>query len=238
MKTEKLEVMTFRLLISCCLLCITTFSVAQITKVCIKKIKVTGNKKTHTSLIFNELDVNEGDSLPLEGLMPAIEKNKLFLINTVLFNSVEIKISKWEGKDVYLLISVRESWYIFPIPQFELADRNFNVWWVRHNRDLRRVNLGLWFIWRNISGYNDLLKVIVQFGYTRKFELDYTLPPMGRKRKFGFNVIYDTCIKNMIFTSDSSVANSLGLWVGAARTTCERPLPPKPGGRAEPPPNK
>ena len=217
MKTEKLEVMTFRLLISCCLLCITTFSVAQITKVCIKKIKVTGNKKTHTSLIFNELDVNEGDSLPLEGLMPAIEKNKLFLINTVLFNSVEIKISKWEGKDVYLLISVRESWYIFPIPQFELADRNFNVWWVRHNRDLRRVNLGLWFIWRNISGYNDLLKVIVQFGYTRKFELDYTLPPMGRKRKFGFNVnalysdnkelAYNTLNNKLVFYNNYNTAD-------------------------------
>ena len=28
------------------------------------------------------------------------------------------------GMDVLL-----ENWYIFPIPKFELADRNFNVWW-------------------------------------------------------------------------------------------------------------
>jgi len=164
------------------------FAYSQVGKICIKSIEIIGNKKTKLSLIENELSIAVGDSLPLAALMPTLEDNKRFLINTFLFNKVEIKIAKWDEQDVYVRINLKESWYIFPLPQFELADRNFNVWWTRHNRDLRRANIGLWLIWRNLTGYNDLLKVIVQFGYTRKFELDYTLPPMGRKRKFGFNV--------------------------------------------------
>lgn len=162
-----------------------------------------GNKKTKTKLIVNELDFAEGDSLPLKDLMPAIERNKRYLINTLLFNQVTIKISRWDEQDVYISIQVKESWYIFPLPQFELADRNFNVWWVRHKRNLSRANLGMWLLWRNISGYNDLLKIIVQFGYTRKFELDYTLPPMGRFRKFGFNV-------NALYSDNKEIAFNTG----------------------------
>jgi outer membrane protein assembly factor BamA len=176
------------LLLSIFLLAYSSFSSAQVTKICIQSIDIVGHKKTKTALIENELNISVGDSIALETLMPKLEQNKRFLINTLLFNSVDIKIAKWEGQAVHLLIVLKESWYIFPLPQFELADRNFNVWWTRHNRDIRRANIGMWLIWRNLTGYNDLLKVIVQFGYTRKFELDYTLPPMGRKRKFGFNV--------------------------------------------------
>ncbi|WP_052599081.1 BamA/TamA family outer membrane protein [Aureispira sp. CCB-QB1] len=181
--------MTQRLLLIELLLLVSIYaSNAQIQKVCIQSIDIVGHKKTKTALIQNELNIAEGDSILLESLMPKLEQNKRFLINTLLFNYVEVKIAKWEGQAVHILIILKESWYIFPLPQFELADRNFNVWWTRHNRDLKRANIGLWLIWRNLTGYNDLLKVIVQFGYTRKFELDYTLPPMGKKRKFGFNI--------------------------------------------------
>ncbi len=205
--------MTHRFLLLCLLLSSCTYlSTAQVTKICIKSIDIVGHKKTRTALIQNELSIAVGDSIPLAELMPQLEANKRFLINTFLFNYIDIKVAKWEERDVHLLIVLKESWYIFPLPQFELADRNFNVWWTRHNRDLRRANIGLWLIWRNMTGYNDLLKVIVQFGYTRKFELDYTLPPMGRKRKFGFNVnalysdnkelAYNTIHNKLVFHND------------------------------------
>ncbi|MCH2021385.1 MAG: BamA/TamA family outer membrane protein [Saprospiraceae bacterium] len=180
--------MTYHLFFYLLFLCCAQATIAQSKKICIKTIAVEGNKKTQTNLIINELSFQEEDSLLLKDLMPALNKNKQLLINTVLFNEVEIKISKWEGLDVHILIKLKESWYIFPFPQFELADRNFNVWWTRHNRNFQRANIGLWLIWRNLTGYNDILKIVVQFGYTRKFEIDYTLPPMGRKRRFGFNV--------------------------------------------------
>ncbi len=178
------------LVLLCCL--VGQVTLAQISKVYIAAIDIEGNKKTKSQLIRNELNLTVGDSLPLADLMPMINKNERYLFNTGLFISTRIKIVKWEGTNVHLKVLVEEAWYIVPIPQFELADRNFNVWWVQQNRDLRRANIGLWFFWRNVSGYNDLLKTVVQFGYTRKFELDYYLPPMGRKRKFGFlvNALY------------------------------------------------
>ncbi len=172
---------------------------AQVVLVYVKSIDLEGLRQTKASLVYHELDFQEGDSIALEELMPALERNRRYLINTLLFRSVVVNIGTWEGSSVSIKITVQENWYIFPLPQFELADRNFNVWWDRHQRDLRRTNIGLWLIWRNLSGYNDLFKAIVQFGYTRKFELDYTLPPMGRARKFGFNV-------NALYSDNKEVA--------------------------------
>lgn len=188
-------------------------AVAQVQQVYIQSIEITGHKKTKTQLIRNELSLVEGDSIPLADLMPTLEQNKRYLFNTGLFQSIEIKIAKWEGvSSIHIQITLLEAWYIIPIPQFELADRNFNVWWVQQGRDLRRANIGLWFFWRNLTGYNDLLKTVVQFGYTRKFELDYYLPPMGRKRKFGFlfnalysdnrEINYTTINNDLIFYND------------------------------------
>jgi hypothetical protein len=42
-----------------------------------------------------------------------------------------------------LLVDVNERWYTFPVPIFELSDRNFNEWWQNYNHDFRRVNYGL-----------------------------------------------------------------------------------------------
>lgn len=209
--------MTQRILLICFLLLGTShLTMAQISKVCIQSINIIGHKKTKTTLIQNELNIRVGDSIALQELQPRLDQNKRFLINTLLFNYVEVKIIKWEEQTVHILIVLKESWYIFPLPQFELADRNFNVWWTRHNRDIRRVNIGMWLIWRNLTGYNDLLKVIVQFGYTRKFELDYTLPPMGQKRKFGFNInalysdnketAYNTIKNKLIFYNNFDIS--------------------------------
>lgn len=172
---------------------------AQVSQVYIKSIDLEGLRQTKASLIYHELDFQEGDSIALEELMPTLQRNRRYLINTLLFRSVVVNVGTWEGTAVGIKITVQENWYIFPLPQFELADRNFNVWWTRHRRDLRRTNIGLWLIWRNLSGYNDLFKAIVQFGYTRKFELEYTLPPMGRARKLGFQI-------NALYSDNKEVA--------------------------------
>lgn len=186
-------------LLELCVLWETPSLCAQVPQVRIANIAVEGNKRTKVSLIYGELDFKVGDTLSLTDLQPTLDRNQRYLINTLLFRSVALNIAQWEGDSVDIKIVVRESWYFFPLPQFELADRNFNVWWGRHQRDLRRTNIGLWLYWRNLSGYNDLFKAIVQFGYTRKFELDYTLPPLGRRRKLGFNI-------NALYSDNKEVA--------------------------------
>ncbi|MCP4437859.1 MAG: BamA/TamA family outer membrane protein [Aureispira sp.] len=164
----------------------------QTKKVCIKSIVIEGNKKTKASTILNELTFSVGDSLLLKDLMPAMELNERYVMNTWLFTMVRMNVAQWKGADVDIKIAVKESWYIYPIPVFELADRNFSVWSKRYKNDIRRTNIGLWLIWRNISGRNDLLKAIAQFGFTQKYEVDYALPPLDRRKKLGFaiNLLY------------------------------------------------
>ena len=164
----------------------------QVDKVYIKYISFEGLKKTKISAVKRYMNIKEGDSISLSQLMPKLEENKRNILNSKLFSSVELKILEWQDEFVSLQLKVVESWYVFPIPIFELADRNFNVWWKDFNRDISRINSGIAVYWRNMAGYNDRLSFIAQFGFTRKFEIDYELPPVGKNQKFGasFNILY------------------------------------------------
>ena len=133
----------------------------------IRTIKIEGNRKTKEALILRELDLKLGDSVVITKLTDRLEYNQTLLMNTGLFNDVEINIKAWDQQeqDVDLSVKVVESWYIFPLPIFELADRNLNVWWTEHNASLKRVNYGLRFVYVNFSGNKDNLKLILQGGY-------------------------------------------------------------------------
>jgi outer membrane protein assembly factor BamA len=167
-------------------------SFAQVTKVCIKNIEIEGIKKTRRVAVLRYMNISVGDSISLENLMPKLEENRKLVMNSRLFSEATLNIAKWEESNVELILHVHEAWYIYPIPIFELADRNFNVWWRDFDHDFGRVNMGIAVYWRNMAGYNDWLRFITQFGYTRKFEIDYSLPPTGKKQKLGmgFNVLY------------------------------------------------
>lgn len=171
----------------------------------IKAINYDGLKKTKRAAVLGYMNIKEGDSLKLDELMPRLEENKRLVMNSRLFSKAELKIVSWEESDIVLLLEVKEAWYVYPIPIFELADRNFNVWWNDFDRDFNRLNLGLGVYWRNLAGYNDLLRFITQFGYTRKFEIDYTLPPTGLKQRwgFGFNILYSDNKESVFNTVDN-----------------------------------
>ncbi|MCB0520430.1 MAG: BamA/TamA family outer membrane protein [Lewinellaceae bacterium] len=160
----------------------------------IKNIYVAGNKHTKADIILRELDFSENDTVLLSTLTYRLQQNQYNLMNTGLFSSAEITFREWEGatNKVGLQITVRESWYIFPFPIVELADRNFNVWWETYNRSLRRLNLGVRFYHTNFTGRKDWLKAVAQFGFTKKFELIYTLPYFNKSGTIGlnFNALY------------------------------------------------
>ena len=174
----------------------------QVNRVFIKSISYEGLKKTKIQAVKSYLNIKEGDSITLAELMPKLEENQRNILNSKLFSSVDLKILEWQEESVSIHLKVVEAWYVFPIPIFELADRNINVWWKDFNRDISRVNSGIAVYWRNLAGYNDRLTFIAQFGFTRKFEVDYELPPIDRKQRFGIslNVLYSDN-KESIFNS-------------------------------------
>ncbi len=154
----------------------------------ISKISIQGNKKTKRSVILRELPFAEGDTILVEELDEVLERSEQLVLNTGLFNKVSFSFLSWEGQSgqVHLQVTVEEAWYLYPVPVFELADRNFNVWWVEQNRSLDRVNYGVEFTHLNTTGRRDPLKFGLRFGYTRNYFVNYSFPYLNKKQTLGF----------------------------------------------------
>jgi outer membrane protein assembly factor BamA len=153
----------------------------------IDSIVVQGNKITQSSTIFREMDIQVGDSLLQADLLPRLKKNEALLLNTSLFIAVQIKVKDWQTNRLILTVSLRETWYIYPIPILEISDRNFNVWWVEHGRTLRRLNVGLNTQHNNLTGRRDRLKFLFQFGYVPKYDFNYSLPYLNKEKTIGMS---------------------------------------------------
>ncbi len=151
------------------------------------KINISGNKKTKQKIIFRELVIAPGDTIQLSELANILEKCRRNLLNTRLFNQVTTNVKNWnlDSQTADIEIEVQEAWYLFPAPIFELADRNFNVWWVEQKRSLQRINLGLRVKYLNPTGNGDELKLKVHGGYTRKAEIRYTYPYINKGQTLG-----------------------------------------------------
>lgn len=157
----------------------------------IDKIFVVGNRKTREKIIRRELDFSENDIIPTHNLYPRIKKNEDKIYNTHLFLSVNIALVEVSGNLVDVIIRVVERWYFFPIPVFELADRNFHDWWVNQDHDLGRLEYGLKLYQYNMRGMNETLKLTGQFGYTKKIQVAYSFPYIDRNQQIGLGFVFD-----------------------------------------------
>ncbi len=169
----------------------------------LKKIEISGNKKTKAVVIFNELDVKLGDSIEISKLQDIINRYEKRLQSIGIFTLVKINIIDWDTdkSQISFDVNVRESWFIFPAPIFEFADRSFNAWWKEHNFSLKRVNYGLRLDHLNTSGYQDKLKLKFQLGYTRRYELNYSFPYLSQGWGGGIIIAYKTENNTLLFYS-------------------------------------
>lgn len=160
---------------------------ADTSRLIIDNILIIGNKKTKDKIILRELDFKSGDTLLKESLSNLLTKSRNRIFNTNLFITVDLNLIDRSANHKDLLIHVKERWYIYPIPIFELADRNFNEWWQQRDRDPERINLGIFYTQRNMRGRNETLRAKVQLGFTKKFELFYTIPYLNKNQRAGLN---------------------------------------------------
>lgn len=151
--------------------------------VVIEQIELLGNKKTKPHIIRRELTLKEGDTLWVAKKDSLLARNKANIFNTNLFTLVDLHLTSNTLK-----ITVQERWYLFPIPLFELSDRNFNEWWTVYGRDLRRTNYGLRFRQDNFRGRRETLGFIAQFGFTQRFGIGYDIPYLTKNQKLGLNI--------------------------------------------------
>ena len=168
-------------------------------------IYISGNKKTKAYTILRELSFRQGDTLVLSQLVSNFQRSKELLINTRLFNEVIIALKTFRGYTVDIDISVRERWYLFPVPYFRPVDRNLSAW-ADKNYSLSRVNYGLKFLHSNFTGRNDRLRMWLITGYSRQFQLNYDQPAADRSMKhgFGFGILY-TALKEINVSTENNL---------------------------------
>ena len=167
-------------------------SYAQEAYVVIQELQLVGNVKTKDKVVLREMDMFPADTIYLKDLAQRIILNEARLLSTALFTDVNINVKNWDTKahTCDLVIEMQENWYLYPSLIFELADRNFNVWWQEQGRSLDRVNYGLRLDHINLTGHRDRLKLKLQFGYTGKYELRYDYPFLNSRWGFSGGVFF------------------------------------------------
>ncbi len=147
-----------------------------------------GNKRTRDAVLLREMTLLAGQKVHPADVRTSLAECERLLGNTGLFLSVNVEQISARSDTIHLRVRVREAWYIFPIPIFELADRNFNVWWRDFDHDIDRINYGLYLNHYNFTGWGDLLKLKVQQGYSNKYELAYDLPQFLGNKHWGLGL--------------------------------------------------
>ena len=148
-------------------------------------IAFVGNRKTKERVLRVELELKEGARIAATEVKKKLEADRLRLYNLQLFHNVRYE-TICQGGRLTIIYEVFERWYLFPVPIFSLADRNFNAWWEK--KDFSRIDYGLHLVQYNFRGRNEQLKANLQLGFNRKYELFYTIPYFNKKRNLGFTV--------------------------------------------------
>jgi outer membrane protein assembly factor BamA len=170
----------------------------------INRILIIGNKLTRNSIISRELSLKVGDTISTRRIdqVLLLDKNKIY--NLRLFNTVVIRWIDLGTNEADILIDVSERWYTFPVPIFDLSDRNFNEWVQTYNADFRRVNYGLRLYQYNFRGRNETVRLTAQFGFVKRFELSYRIPYIDRQQKHGLTFDLDyVAPKNAVYATEN-----------------------------------
>lgn len=157
----------------------------------VNSIIIRGNKLTRTTIILRELQLKEGDVVTPADLHGILEKDARKLFNLHLFNTATVKPVYLENGMIDILVEVTERWYTFPVPRFQLSDRNFNEWWQNYYHDFSRVNYGIKLYQYNLWGRNHTLFIKAQFGFQKHFQFLYRIPYINRKQKQGLVFEFD-----------------------------------------------
>ncbi len=176
----------------------------------LKKIVVKGNKKTKDFAVFRELTLAVGDTVPKEERSSLLEKNRLLVYNTGLFNQVKIRDSV-SGQNWFWKIEVSERWYIFPIGGLDVEEQNTTQW--LKNPSLKRVTLWAGVAHTNLLGRNDPVYAVLKLGYTRGIVLGYKRPFLLPTKKIDGNfLLRRERNREVIFASDSGKLQRLKLY--------------------------
>lgn len=184
----------------------------------VRTVSITGNKVTKPFIITRELNFKPGDTLWSQAIVDArFQLSRQNLLNTSLFNFVTITAvidSSAIGSRLYFIdvnIDVRERWYTWPAPVFDVAEQNINTWW-RNGHNLKRATYGFMLTRYNFRGRRETVALICRFGYAQQIGGQYSVPYINRRQTIGLTftglytrfheVSYDTQNNKLLFYKD------------------------------------
>ncbi|MFN2456989.1 MAG: POTRA domain-containing protein [Chitinophagaceae bacterium] len=139
----------------------------------IREILIEGNKRTKENIILRELPFHQNQQYTLKDLVEKFALAKQQLLNIGLFREVVVALKNFQGQDASVLVSVKERWYIYPVPFVSVVDVSLQEWVKEQNMNLRRVNYGIQLTHNNTTGRNDKLYVNLTNGYTKQVAVQY-----------------------------------------------------------------
>ncbi|MDQ3110604.1 MAG: hypothetical protein M3R17_11985, partial [Bacteroidota bacterium] len=184
----------------------------------IRAISYSGNKQTKNFILDREISFHNDDTLTGADLKDRSKHSRENLLNTALFNFVTINPILLPDTiadgiiPLSIVVTVKERWYTWPTPIFDVAEQNFNTWW-RNGHNFNRASYGF-FLWRyNFRGRKESIALICRFGYSQQFGGQYAIPYINKKRTLGVTltgtytrnheVSYDTRNNKLVFYKDN-----------------------------------
>ncbi len=170
------------------------------------RFEISGAKRTRPRILTREIGARVGDALHPDSLVAYAVRDSVRLQNLQMFTDVAVRYAPDSGAGgIVGYISVKERWYIWPEVSLALADRNFNVWWTEHGRDLRRANLRLSVTDFNFRGLHETLRIGAQAGYTERIGADYVRPFLDKKQRHGggISIVHQRSAQTF-YTTDSN----------------------------------
>lgn len=160
----------------------------SLAKLYLRKIFIIGNKKTKDYIILREMQLKPGDTVFVKNLTGTLEKDRQHIYNTTLFVEVVVAPVFINAFEFDINITVKERWYIFPLPELQFVDGTLNEWLVKYKGDLNRLNYGVKFTHHNLTGRKDKLRIHLLNGYTKTVAFNYTAPYSNAALTEGFSV--------------------------------------------------
>ncbi len=157
-------------------------SLAQKTYV-VGHIEISGNKKTKDKIILREIPFKSGDTLRADELVVLVKKSQQNIINTSLFNFATVDTLFADSNVVNVTVNVKERWYLWPNPIFEISERNFNTW--LENPNLERVSYGAYVVKNNFRGRKENIQIRLRLGYAEQLGFSYNIPYLNKKQNLG-----------------------------------------------------
>ncbi len=157
-------------------------------KVVVNSLHFSGNTFTREEVITRELLFLPGDTLGGEALQRKLSESRQNLMNTGLFNFVEITVEEQAFPLLNVHISFVERWNIWPLPVVELDEPNLNQW--LEDPDFKSFNYGINLLMSNLTGRNERVSLLAKTGNVQSINLQLTTPYFDHRQVFRWGMRY------------------------------------------------